>query len=100
MSNRQPKLRKEPKRDEQGNLRKDFRKTGVEPDYNFSDWQSQAKSLKTYAAIWNQMCINEGRDFDCIDPEKIVRTMIKKVARHNGLLSKYDGAGNLRDTPV
>lgn len=97
---KQPKQRIAPKRDAQGNLRKDFRETGVEPDYNFSDWQTQAKSLKTYAAIWNNMCMQQGRDYECIDPETIVRTMIKKVAKHNGLISKYDASGNLRDTPV
>ena len=100
MNKRQPKLRKESKRDEHGNLKANFRETGVEPDYNFNDWQSQAQSLKVYAAMWNQFCINQGRDFDCIDPEKIVRAMIKKVARHQGLLSKYTANGELRDTPV
>jgi len=100
MSNRKPKLRKESKRDEHGNLRPNWRENGVEPDYNFSDWKTQAQSLKIYASMWNNLCVTQGRDFDCIDPEKIVRAMIKKVARHNGLLSKYDGKGNLRDTPV
>ena len=100
MSKRQPKLRQEAKRDKQGNLKDNFRETGVEPDYGFSDWQTQAQSLKVYVSMWNQMVLSNNRDHECIDPEKIVRAMIKKVAKHNGLMSKYDGSGNLRTVPV
>lgn len=100
MNKRQPKLRQEVKRDEQGNLKVNFRETGVAPDYNFNDWQTQAQSLKVYVSMWNQMVLSNSRDHECIDPEKIVRSMIKKVAKHNGLMSKYDSNGNLRTVPV
>lgn len=88
------------KRDEEGKLSHNFRQEGVKPHYNFSDWQTQAQSLKVYVSMWNQWCMSQGRDYECIDPEKIVRTMIKRVAKHNGLISKYDGKGALRDIPV
>ena len=56
---KQPKRRIAPKRDAKGRLNRN-RNDGVKPDYNFSDWQTQAKSLKTYAAIWNNMCMQQG----------------------------------------
>jgi hypothetical protein len=97
MSKLQPKKRVAPKRDVKGNLNKDFRETGVEPSFYLGDVQTQAKALTAYFQMWNTFCENTpGMGHQAVDPQKPIRTMLRRVSKHYGAMTKYNGDGSLR----
>lgn len=67
---------------------------GVIPTYNFSDVKYvRGEVLKFVQAVNASRSIEEPK----LDAQAIIRTAMKRIAKHNGYTSKYDGKGNLRE---
>ena len=67
---------------------------GVVPTYNFSDVKYVRNSIIQFV-----QAVNAGRSLEepKLDAQAIISTAMKRIAKHQGLRSKYDGKGNLRE---
>ncbi|QDP66621.1 MAG: hypothetical protein Tp1111DCM1126091_127 [Prokaryotic dsDNA virus sp.] len=67
---------------------------GVIPTYNFSDVKYVRKSIIDFVTA-----VNSSREDHepKLNMEAIVRTAMKRIAKHNGYTSKYTGSGELRE---
>lgn len=70
---------------------------GVEPDYYLGDFTKQAKALQTYCSIWNNMCMTQGLEWDCIDPQKVNNALVKRISKFYGMTSKYNPDGSISE---
>jgi hypothetical protein len=67
---------------------------GVVPTYNFSDVKYvRSEILKFVQAVNSSRSLEEPK----LDSQAIVKTAMRRLAKHNGYVSKYDGKGNLRE---
>jgi len=75
-------------------LKRESTTVGVKPTYNFSDVKYVRNQILQFCtAVNSQRSIEEPK----LDAQKIIQTAMKRIAKHNGLRSKYDGKGNLRE---
>lgn len=67
---------------------------GVAPTYNFSDVKYVRSSIIQFVNT-----VNSSRSIEepKLDMNAIVKTSMKRIAKHNGLTSKYTGKGELRE---
>lgn len=67
---------------------------GVLPTYNFSDVKYvRNQIIKFVNAVNSSRSIDEPK----LDMQGIVKTAMKRIAKHNGYTSKYTGSGELRE---
>ena len=66
----------------------------VDADYNFSDVKTIRKNILEFCTAYNSTR-NEGEPH--INPHTIIRTAMRRIAKHNGLNNKYIASGNLRE---
>jgi len=66
---------------------------GVSPTYNFSDVKYvRSEIIKFVNAVNGSRSHGE----PLLDMQRIVKTAMKRIAKHNGCVSKYTGSGDLR----
>lgn len=67
---------------------------GVLPTYNFSDIKFVRKQIIEFCTAVNA---NKKGGDPHLDMQKIIRTASRRIAKHQGLQSRYRGDGSLRE---
>ena len=62
--------------------------------YNFSDYETQEKMLRSQMLQINHLRASEG--LVLLDIDKALKALLRRIARHNGRTSNYTGSGKLR----